>query len=132
MAFGCQFSNAFSDAFEICVTAPVTVTSKGRKPTQISIATGKSIDLLKITDEELVERHVAIAGATSATTATYTAPVLVERALAGAVAVQSGTHRAAMLVDRAAAGVISASLRGVSPAGVINDDLEVLYLAGVL
>lgn len=130
MAFGCQFSTAFSDAFEICVTAPVTTPTKGRRPQRISLAPSKAIDLLAIPAD--IETHVLVAGHTSGEAVTQPALALVERRAAGLAMGETRTIPAVMLVDHAGGGVAVGSLRGVASAGLINDDLEVLYMAGVL
>ena len=133
MAFGCQFSDAFSDAFAVCVAVAAPASTKGRHPQLISIATGKPIDLLAITDEELVETHVVLAGSTSGLALTHPALALVERTSGGVMVVSAHTYTAAALVDRVGGGVISASLRTVEASvAIVNDDLEILYLAGVL
>ena len=129
---GCAFDDSFDSSFEICAPVVVASGTKGRHPQLISIATGKPIDLLAITDEELVETQILVAGSTYATAVTHPAAVLVERSAAGATVAEARTHRASVLVDRVGAGVTVATLRSVAAVGVLNDDLEVLYLAGVL
>ena len=128
----CEFSSAFSSAFAICVPVEAGAGTKGRHPQLISIATGKPIDLLTIKDDELVETHVLVSGATYALAVTYPAAVLVERMAAGYASAETATRAAAVLVDRVGGGTITASLRSVAAVGVIDDALEVLYLAGVL
>ena len=128
----CAFDGGFDSGFEICVAVEQAPAPKGRHPQLISIATGKPVDLLALTDDQLVETHVVLSGSTSASAVTYPATVLIEHVGGGVVRAYSRTESAAVLIDRVCQPTLTASLRASAAVGVINDDLEVLYLAGVL
>ena len=107
-----------------------TPANKGRHPVQLSIATGKPIDLL---GQELeVETQVLLTGASSATGIAHAALALVDRTADGYAAAVSATNRAAALVMHTAEGVARATAETFGEAGISNDDLEMLYLLGVL
>lgn len=115
---GCAFSSGFDSGFEICVA--VAPTTKGRRPRRISIA-AKSIDLLALPLDDLVETHILLAGSISAAAVTYPALALVEHTSAGLVVAVGRTHPAAARVEPAPADSLEWMMGALDTLERLND-----------